>query len=208
PDEFNLGSNADMRYFLFNYPPTKFSKLEELKEYEEETVTRVDKKGERKAPLKKTTDKYRKLLSLGRLERGTTPIYIPTGRYGRKTKKTRQPKVDDQGRLALQIAAQNRLSLIEKFKNAKAPHLEEKKKIESLLSWLANYNNWSKNEKLRSTYTSYPVGRDGRVHTSLLIHGTATGRLASVNPNLQNIPKKSIEARTPFIPAQGFSFLS
>ncbi len=178
PDVFNLGSNSDMRYFLFNFTPTKFSKLGELKEYEEGTVTRIDKKGKLKAPLKKTTDKYERLCLLDQLRLETRPIYIPTGKYGRKTKKTRQPKVDDQGRLALQIAAQNRLAIIAKFKNPKEAHQKEKEQIEKLLSWLAIYNKWAKEEKLRTSYTSYPVGRDKRCHPHYLIHGTATGRLA------------------------------
>lgn len=33
------------------------------------------------------------------------------------------------------------------------------------------------------------IRRDGRVHASYLIHGTRTGRLASKDPNLQNVPR-------------------
>ncbi len=48
--------------------------------------------------------------------------------------------------------------------------------------------------KLRSTYTkslAELVFDDNRLHTTYNITGTATGRLSSVNPNLQNIPVKS-----------------
>jgi len=33
---------------------------------------------------------------------------------------------------------------------------------------------------------------DGRVHTGFFLHGTSTGRLASRNPNMQNLPAKKI----------------
>ena len=52
--------------------------------------------------------------------------------------------------------------------------------------------------KLHGTYVEgfdKRVKADGRVHTSYLIHGTVTGRLASQNPNLQNIPRKATAAK-------------
>lgn len=49
--------------------------------------------------------------------------------------------------------------------------------------------------KLRSTYLEalprFISPRDGRIHSTLLQMVTATGRLASQNPNLQNIPVRS-----------------
>jgi len=61
--------------------------------------------------------------------------------------------------------------------------------------------------KLRSTYLdSLPnlVDGEGRVHTTFNQVGTATGRLSSTNPNLQNIPVRTAlgrEIRAAFIPA-------
>ncbi|MEO5533623.1 MAG: DNA polymerase I [Pseudolysinimonas sp.] len=54
------------------------------------------------------------------------------------------------------------------------------------------------------------VGADGRVHTNYEQTGSATGRLASNDPNLQNIPVKTEvgrEVRTAFIPGEGFETL-
>lgn len=45
-----------------------------------------------------------------------------------------------------------------------------------------------------------------RLHTHLLMHGTGTGRLASRDPNLQNIPKDS-PIREMFVPSDGYTFV-
>ena len=50
-----------------------------------------------------------------------------------------------------------------------------------------------------------------RVHTSFLLAATTTSRLASSDPNLQNIPIKSEEGkeiRKAFISEKGFTLLS
>ncbi|MFN6977948.1 MAG: DNA polymerase I, partial [Gemmobacter sp.] len=58
---------------------------------------------------------------------------------------------------------------------------------------------WRQLSKLKSTYTDAlqdHINPDtGRVHTSYSIAGAATGRLASTDPNLQNIPVRSEEGR-------------
>jgi len=68
--------------------------------------------------------------------------------------------------------------------------------------------------KLKSTYIdSLPAQADAhsRVHTTFQAAATATGRLSSVNPNLQNIPIRTElgrEIRAAFIAAPGMQLLS
>ncbi len=58
---------------------------------------------------------------------------------------------------------------------------------------------WRQLSKLKSTYTDalqdHINPETGRVHTSYSIAGANTGRLASTDPNLQNIPVRSEEGR-------------
>jgi DNA polymerase-1 len=58
---------------------------------------------------------------------------------------------------------------------------------------------WRQLSKLKSTYTdalqTHINPETGRVHTSYSIAGANTGRLASTDPNLQNIPVRSEEGR-------------
>jgi DNA polymerase-1 len=69
--------------------------------------------------------------------------------------------------------------------------------------------------KLKSTYADALVGLvhpdTGRIHTSYHQTVTATGRLSSSDPNLQNIPIRSeegIEIRRAFVPRPGWRILS
>jgi DNA polymerase-1 len=69
--------------------------------------------------------------------------------------------------------------------------------------------------KLKSTYVdALPKlvnTKTGRLHTNFQQTGTATGRLSSKDPNLQNIPIKEAEGRRirgAFVPAKGKVFLS
>ncbi len=68
--------------------------------------------------------------------------------------------------------------------------------------------------KLKSNYLDQLpqlADRDGRVHTTFNQVGTATGRLSSTNPNLQNIPTRTAlgrEIRAAFIAAPGNVLMS
>lgn len=68
--------------------------------------------------------------------------------------------------------------------------------------------------KLKSTYAdgldTYIDEKDGRIHTTLNQTITATGRLSSTEPNLQNIPIRmelGRQIRKVFVPEKGFVFL-
>lgn len=73
---------------------------------------------------------------------------------------------------------------------------------------------YRKLEKLRSTYLEpLPrlIGKDGRVHTTFNQLATATGRLSSSNPNLQNIPIRGAfgqRMRSCFTASQGNVLIS
>jgi DNA polymerase-1 len=74
---------------------------------------------------------------------------------------------------------------------------------------------WRGLAKLRGTYTDALPGyinpKTGRVHTSYAMASTSTGRLASTDPNLQNIPIRTEEGRRirqAFIAAKGHKLIS
>ena len=64
--------------------------------------------------------------------------------------------------------------------------------------------------KLNSTYAEgllQVIGEDGRIHTTFQNMVTATGRLSSTDPNLQNIPVRTemgSEIRKMFVPREGW----
>jgi DNA polymerase-1 len=74
---------------------------------------------------------------------------------------------------------------------------------------------WRQLAKLKSTYSDALVADispvTGRVHTSFQMAATTTGRISSTDPNLQNIPIRTVEGariRKAFIAAPGFSLVS
>ncbi len=112
-----------------------------------------------------------------------------------------------------------RLRIVEKAKKTKSGQyttgeevLESLKDKHPIVAKILEYRGL---RKLLSTYIDalpqliHP--QTGKIHTSYNQTVTATGRLSSVNPNLQNIPIKDEEGREirrSFIVDEGFTFLS
>ena len=74
---------------------------------------------------------------------------------------------------------------------------------------------WRGLAKLKSTYTdalpTFIHPSTGRIHTSYAMAATTTGRLASTDPNLQNIPVRTAEGRqirTAFVSEKGKKLIS
>ena len=80
-------------------------------------------------------------------------------------------------------------------RSTKESELEKLKDEHPIIADLLRYREL---QKLVSTYIdNLPdmVGEDGRIHSTLIQTGAATGRMASKDPNLQNIPARTKEGR-------------
>ena len=92
-----------------------------------------------------------------------------------------------------------------------AGELEKLKPQHKIIDYILNYRELA---KLKSTYTDALIDladKNSRVHTTFNQTGTATGRLSSQDPNLQNIPARGDWAekiRGTFMAEQGFKFVS
>lgn len=106
------------------------------------------------------------------------------------------------------------LPVIKKTKtgySTNAEVLEELRYQHPIVEKILSYRLWS---KLKSTYLDsigvLIAGKSQRVHTHFNQTVTATGRLSSSDPNLQNIPVRTLEGkeiRTLFEPGEGYDYL-
>ena len=108
----------------------------------------------------------------------------------------------------------DKLKLVEKPKKTKTGQYKTDEQTLSLLApdhpIVANILDYRKATKLKSTYVdalpNEVAPHSQRIHTHLHQHVAATGRLASSDPNLQNIPVRSDlgrEIRKAFVPRNG-----
>jgi len=96
-------------------------------------------------------------------------------------------------------------------RSTKESELEKLREEHPIIEKLLRYREL---QKLVSTYVDnlpQMVGSDGRIHSTLLQTGAATGRMASKDPNLQNIPIRTEEGRLvrgAFIAAPGYQLVA
>jgi DNA polymerase-1 len=111
------------------------------------------------------------------------------------------------------------LGLIDKAKKTKTGQYKTDEQTLSTLEGkhpiISDILAWREATKLKSTYLDalpqHIVASTGRIHTHFHQLVAATGRLASSDPNLQNIPVRSEAGRgvrKAFVPRQGFTLLS
>ncbi len=112
----------------------------------------------------------------------------------------------------------NRLKIIGRIRktpkgklSTRAGELEKLREAHPIIPLILDYRELV---KLETTYIEpFPklIAKDGRIHTTFIQTGTVTGRLASQNPNLQNIPIKTElgqEFRKVFTAEKGYKLLS
>ena len=191
PNSINFDSADDMAYLLYGKIPPKFAKLADLAEYEPSTTTKRTKAG-KPTLRKKGTETYNRLLALEEIRACRVRFSLPIGWKPRRTDGGK-PGTNEQTLLSLAVAMGRRRADMERFRTLKPVHKEELAQYDIQDTWLKTYRKYRQVGKILSTYTSFPLRSDGRIHASFLIHGTTTGRLSSRDPNFQNLPKKEDE---------------
>lgn len=95
--------------------------------------------------------------------------------------------------------------------STKESELEKLKDKNPIINFVLEYRELS---KLLSTYIDAipsQLDKDSRLHSTFILSGSTTGRMASQNPNLQNIPIRTALGRAireAFIAEEGYSLLS
>ena len=130
-------------------------------------------------------------------------IFAKTGEFNiRSTKELRKVLYEDNGFETDQLTKTGALST---SKNVLAELLKEHQSSDVL----ANLLEYKKTMTMLSTFIkgmSSHLDSNGRVHSTYKLHGTATGRSSSAEPNLQNIPREST-IRGMFIAKPGYTLI-
>ncbi len=106
----------------------------------------------------------------------------------------------------MELSAKNQKKTAGGARSTKESELEKMRDTHPIIGHILEYREL---QKLLSTYIdNIPhMLEDGRLHATFLQSGTTTGRMASQNPNLQNIPIKTElgrNIRNSFVPSKGY----
>jgi uracil-DNA glycosylase family 4 len=166
PQEFNFQSPHHLSYWFYGELPMS------LPAWKKE-IASYDEEGSRK---KKNSAKYTDLQQKVALYTKVKPLCRSKSRT--KRTKTGYAK-DEQALLLSRLAATTEIESISKFRRPTEDHKARLAELARLREALVLFQKRQKTAKLLSTYTDFETGPDGRVHPSLRIHGTSTGRLSS-----------------------------
>jgi hypothetical protein len=144
-------------------------------------------KTKEKARVNKRTNELTgdaKQLDLIRKITAVEPIIV--GRFfGKRNRDTNSLILDKRARQSLHGSVMKEIVYIKSLKRITEGHECDLRKLKRLSLWIRFFNTYQQVNKNISTYTSYPLWKDGRIHTNILLHGTASGRPASRNPNVK-----------------------
>jgi len=111
----------------------------------------------------------------------------------------------------LNLAGKNQKKTPTGTLTTKESELEKLRDKHPIISFILEYRELS---KLLSTYIdAIPplLDKNSRLHSTFILAGAATGRMSSSNPNLQNIPNKTLlgrAIRNAFVAEKGFKLVS
>jgi uracil-DNA glycosylase family 4 len=189
PPAFSFNSGDHLKYLVYSEEALQFKRARAEQEVYDANPKR-----------RRDTKKFAQLQEQLQVLEKTRPLELPTGYTYRKKTEGGSTAIDEDVLLRLKTACLGRLGRIGHLVRPTADHVHERADLQRTVRFLDRYFLWSGTEKLLSTYTRFPFGKDNRVRSQYLIHGTRTGRLASRNPNMQNIPK---DARALFVAGEG-----
>lgn len=211
--DLNLRSTQDKTYLFYGKKPEKYYRAQvTVKNDARKSEERLEKARDVVRTSRPTTKKYAKAKAIVdgvdvkaptqknldaqstlRAVENTTPLRLPAGYKPLGS-------TDDEAVDSMRRAVANRLEALGRITRKTEAHEEETRALERSHSVIDIYATYQKIATQFGLYTKMPIADDGRVHGSYVIHGTATGRLSSRNPNMQNITK---EAKKMFVAPEG-----
>lgn len=213
PVSLNLRSGEHLDLLFHGDKPAK-QFLRAVEEYESyDQPVGKDKRGKDKKLRRKDTKVYRELTAKVEAFRGAPSMVMPSAWKPRKTDGG-DYSYDDDAILWMKNTCLNRLEEMRTFIHQDGRIERERVGLLRTIDFLSTFQKYTKNGKLISTYSEFPIWPDGRIHPNFKIYGTATGRLSSGEErksktdsekfNAQNIPP---EARKLIIAPEGYDFM-